>query len=166
MATIKTYYQLLNQPQTFAVDSLSIDNAYKLLMARLHPDRFVNASALEKRVAEQMSVRINEARQTLIDPLKRAQYLCQLKGLDPQARRAMPFDFLAKQMHWHEVLEEATEAADGQKLDALAQEIQAEKAQILKALEVAFDEEDNTAAALDATRELLFIEKLLTQIQR
>ena len=67
----KNYFELLNQPQTFAVDSLSLQKAKTLLLARLHPDRFVNAGPVEKRLAEQMSVQVNEAYQTLSDDVKR-----------------------------------------------------------------------------------------------
>lgn len=165
MATIKDYFSLLNQPQTFAVDSLSLDGAYKLLMARLHPDRFVNASALEKRVAEQMSVRINEAHQTLKNDLKRAQYLCTLKGMDVHERRPMPPAVLMKQMDWHEMLEAALATGDSVRMASLREEVINERAALLTQLRLAFDEEKDDAKALELTRELMFVEKLLYQIQ-
>ena len=87
---LKNFFEMLNQPQTFAVDSLSLENAYQTLMARFHPDRFVNAPIVEKRVAEQVSVRINEAYQTIKNDLSRAQYLCSLKGFNVHERRPMP----------------------------------------------------------------------------
>ena len=49
-----------------------------------HPDRFVNATDAEKRVAMQWATRANEAYQTLKNPQKRARYLCELNGVDLQ----------------------------------------------------------------------------------
>ena len=158
----KNYFQLFNQPIRFTVDVTSVERAYKLLMARLHPDRFVNASALEKRLAEQMSVRINEARQTLCDDLLRAQYMCRLQGLDPMAHRAMDVDFLIKQMQWREALEQADELGKAQLKDQILEQ----KQSTIAALTQAFDVTHQAQEALNLTRELLFIEKLLTQLNQ
>lgn len=158
----KNYFELFKQPQTFAVDAEAIESIYKLLMAKLHPDRFVNASALEKRLAEQMSVRVNEARQTLNDDLLRAQYLCRLHGLDPFAHQPMAPSFLMKQMQWREALE----SADYQQRSDLVEEICREREILLQKLQRAFDIEYDAEQALNLTRELLFIEKLLTQLNQ
>ena len=42
----KDYFSLLNQPQTFAVELSSLEAVKNVLLQRLHPDRFVTASAL------------------------------------------------------------------------------------------------------------------------
>lgn len=163
---LKNYFELLNQPQTFAVDSLSLENAYQTLMARFHPDRFVNAPIVEKRVAEQVSVRINEAYQTVKTPLARAQYLCSLKGMNVHERRPMPPAVLVKQMDWHEMLEAALATGDDGRLYDLKEEVTAERQQLLTQLQDAFDVKKDDALALELTRELMFVEKLLFTIQR
>lgn len=163
---IKNYFQMMNQPQTFAVDSLSLENAYQTLMARFHPDRFVNAPIVEKRVAEQVSVRINEAYQTIKGDLSRAQYLCSLKGQNVHERRPMPPAVLMKQMDWHEMLEAALDSGDESRLTKLQDEVLAEKKMLLAQMQEAFDVKMDDALALELTRELMFVEKLLQQIQR
>ncbi|MBO7173648.1 MAG: Fe-S protein assembly co-chaperone HscB [Burkholderiaceae bacterium] len=163
---LKNYFELLNQPQTFAVDSLSLENAYQTLMARFHPDRFVNAPIVEKRVAEQVSVRINEAYQTIKAPLARAQYLCSLKGLNVQERRPMPPAVLMKQMDWHEMLEAALATGDDGRMYDLKEEVTNERQMLLTQLQDAFDVKKDDAMALELTRELMFVEKLLLNIQR
>ena len=160
----KDFFSLLNQPQQFAVDSLSLEQAKNTLLARLHPDRFVNASALEKRLAEQMSVRVNEAYQTLTDDLKRARYLCQLHGLDVNAHRPMPADFLMKQMQWHEMLETAKATHDDRTREALMQKVLEEKEALLMSLTEAFDVKGDYNEAFDLTRKFMFISKLLAKI--
>lgn len=161
----KDFFALLNQPQRFAVDLSSLETAKNALLARLHPDRFVNASALEKRLAEQMSVRVNEAYQTLADDLSRARYLCLLRGKDVNEHKPMPAAFLMEQMRWHERLEVAEQGRDREALDALAAQVSAEQQAIIRALEEAFDVNNDTEAAYELTRKLLFVTKLLSQIQ-
>lgn len=158
----KNYFELLNQPQTFAVDSLSLQKAKTLLLARLHPDRFVNAGPVEKRLAEQMSVQVNEAYQTLSDDVKRAIYLCELNGINPLAERAMAAEFLEKQMTWHAILDDE-DLGDGARA-GLIEEICREKDDIMYRLAKALDVDHDTQAAAGATRELMFVNKLLTQI--
>ena len=160
----KNYFELLNQPRCYAVDFVSLEETKNKLLARLHPDRFVNASALEKRVAQQLAVQVNEAVATLSDDLKRAQYLCSLNGLDVNARKPMPVEFLSLQMQWHEALEQAKQGHDDQALKELKSKVSAVRQQLSKQLLRAFDEENNSSKAYELTRELMFIEKLASQI--
>ena len=162
---LKNFFEMLNQPQTFAVDSLSLENAYQTLMARFHPDRFVNAPIVEKRVAEQVSVRINEAYQTIKNDLSRAQYLCSLKGFNVHERRPMPPAVLIKQMEWHEMLEAALATGGTVRMYDLREEVTNEKKALLVRMQEAFDVQGDDALALELTRELMFVEKLLQQVQ-
>ena len=160
----KNYFELLNQPRCYAVDFVSLEETKNKLLARLHPDRFVNASTLEKRIAQQMTVQINEAVATLSDDLKRAQYLCRLNGLDVNARKPMPSDFLLRQMQWHEALEQAQESHNQKELEELKAKVISVRQTLSKRLTRAFDEEQDFAKAYELTRELMFIEKLASQI--
>ena len=85
------------------------------LQAAVHPDRFASEGAAAQRLAMQWAVRVNEAYQRLKDPLGRAAYLCELRGVPVDAERntAMPAAFLMQQMHWREALEDADDAAAG-----------------------------------------------------
>ena len=161
----KDYFELLNQPRAFAVDLSSLEAAKKTLLTRLHPDRFVNASALEKRIAQQMSGQVNEAYRTLSDALLRAQYLCKLAGLDVNDHRPMPADFLMRQMQWHEALEVSQASKDESTKEALFAEVMKERARLIEKIGEAFDQEHDEKKAYEATRELMFITKLLAQIQ-
>ena len=160
----KDYFELLNQPRRYAVDFVSLEAAKTKLLARLHPDRFVSASALEKRIAQQLTVKVNEAYATLADDLKRAQYLCKLAGLDVNARKAMPPEFLMRQMMWHEALEAAQESDNETLRCELNYKVKAERETLLAALTQAFDETSDMTRAYELTRELMFIEKLASQI--
>ena len=163
--TSKNYFELLNQPQTFAVDLSSLETVKTALLSRLHPDRFVTASALEKRIAQQMSVQVNEAYRVLADDLLRAQYLCKLKGFDVNEHRPMPADFLMRQMQWHEALDNCEQKGDESLRLALCEEVKLERDKLIERVGKAFDETRNDDIAFEATRELMFVNKLLAQIQ-
>jgi len=78
---MQNHFDLFQLPQQFAVDTAALDAAYREVQGRVHPDRFVNASDAEKRVAMQWATSANEAYQKLKKPLKRAAYLCELNGV-------------------------------------------------------------------------------------
>ena len=63
------------------------------------------------------------------DPVQRAQYLCELNGVDLQteSNTAMPPAFLMQQMEWREALERRPAAKDVDALAALDDELRAER---------------------------------------
>ncbi|HEY8357226.1 MAG TPA: Fe-S protein assembly co-chaperone HscB, partial [Ramlibacter sp.] len=113
-------FHLFDLPERFAQDGTAIAARWKELQREAHPDKFAAKGGAAQRVALQWSVRINEAYQRLKDPLKRAAYLCELRGapIAAESNTAMPAAFLMEQMEWREALDEA----DGEPaLDVLAQ---------------------------------------------
>ena len=112
----------------------------------------------------QWSVRINEAYQRLKDPLKRAAYLCELRGapIEAENNTAMPADFLMQQMAWREALDEAPGETQ---LQDLERELSAARAQILTDIEHGLDDADDAAAAARQVRALMFIERFAQDVQ-
>ena len=102
-------FELFGLPRRFALGREEVDARWKALQAEVHPDRFVADGAAAQRLAMQRAVRVNEARQRLRDPLRRAAYLCELLGAPIRAEdnTAMPGDFLMQQMAWREALDDA-----------------------------------------------------------
>ena len=97
-----------------AIDRVALDARWRELQGEVHPDRFAAQGAAAQRVAMQWAVRVNEAYQRLKDPLRRAAYLCELRGapIDAERNTAMPQAFLMQQMQWREGLDEATTLAE------------------------------------------------------
>ena len=93
-------FTLFGLAPRFALDRAALDDCWRALQARVHPDRFVGEGAAAQRIAMQWAVRVNEAYQRLRDPLKRGAYLCELRGAPIQAENntAMPGAFLMQQM--------------------------------------------------------------------
>jgi molecular chaperone HscB len=106
----------------------------------------------------QWSVRINEAYQRLKEPIKRAAYLCELRGAPIAAENntAMPAQFLVEQMEWREALDDAH---GQQELDALEAQLGRARKQALQRIARLLDEEGDAPAAAQQVRALMFIER-------
>lgn len=163
---MQNHFELFQLPAQFDVDMAQLDSAYREIQGRVHPDRFVNASDAEKRVAMQWATRANEAYQTLRHPQQRAQYLCELNGVDLQteSNTAMPMDFLMQQMELREALGDARAAKDGAALDALDAQVRGERKARLAQVGKLLDAGDYAAAA-QGVRALMFLDKFGDELQ-
>ena len=157
-------FTLFAVPARFAQDRAAIDARWKELQREAHPDRFAAQGSAAQRVAMQWSVRINEAYQRLKDPLKRAAYLCELRGAPIRAEdnTAMPADFLMQQMQWRESLDEAH---DAQALDRLTDELQTARREALAQIESMLDARNDAPAAAQQVRRLMFIERFAHDVE-
>ncbi|WP_180683353.1 Fe-S protein assembly co-chaperone HscB [Tepidicella baoligensis] len=156
-------FTLFGLPPRFRLDRAVLDERWKQLQRRVHPDRFAHQGAAAQRVAMQWSVRINEAYARLKDPLKRAAYWCELQGVPVNAEdnTAMPAAFLMQQMEWREALDEANDEATLERL--LAETRQARDA-CLSELAKAIDERGDAQAAVGQVRALMFIERFAEEV--
>ncbi|MCH8180999.1 MAG: Fe-S protein assembly co-chaperone HscB [Proteobacteria bacterium] len=157
-------FTLLGLPRTFALDRSQLDAAWKALQAKVHPDRFAAEGGAAQRLAMQWAVRVNEAHQRLKDPLKRAGYLCELGGapVRSESNTAMPGDFLMQQMQWREALEDAGSAPE---VEALEDEVNAQRRERIQRLGELLDVQSAHAAAAQEVRALMFIDRLLEEIE-
>ncbi len=158
-------FTLFGLPQQQALDGVALDSCRRELQAQVHPDRFASEGAAAQRVAMQWAVRVNEAYQRLKDPLKRAAYLCELRGVPVDAERntAMPTSFLMQQMQWREALDEAADPAAVEALDAeVLRDERAMHAQLTDLLDVQRD----TVAAAAQVRALMFVARFRQDIEK
>lgn len=111
------HFQRLGMMPGFEVDLSELERHYFGFQRRLHPDRFAGKSAKEKLLSQQQAMALNEAYETLKDPLKRAVYLLKLKGRKAdEADGATISDpkLLMEQMEAREALMEADSAEEVQ----------------------------------------------------
>ena len=157
---MQNHFELFQIPARFSIDLGALDAAYRDVQGQVHPDRFVNATDAEKRVAMQWATRANEAYQTLKNPQKRAQYLCELNGVDlkTESNTAMPMAFLMQQMEWREALGEARAGKDMVALESLESEVGSERKARLAEVGKQLDAGDFEHAA-QGVRALMFLEK-------
>ncbi len=157
-------FELFGLPERFGQDRAAIDARWKELQREAHPDRFSAQGQAAQRVAMQWSVRINEAYQRLKDPLKRAAYLCELRGapINAENNTAMPAQFLIEQMEWREALDEAAGEAD---LEVLDDQLTQSRQEALQRIERLLDEQGDPAAAAQQVRGLMFVERFGQDVQ-
>ena len=143
-----------------------LENNFRKIQSESHPDRFVTASSAEKLSAMQRATLTNEAYQCLKSPANRAKYLLELQGITAisETNTAMPTDFLMQQMEWREATEDAVSAKNISALDNLLAEIQVEAKSLQENLVCFLDVQKDYASATDATRKLIFIDKVSEDI--
>ena len=137
-------------PQTpFTPDLKSLRKEFLSLQAKAHPDLVPSD---QKRQAEALSARINEAYKTLQDPLKRAQYLlAQFHGIDVEDESAKLSEnsLLMEVMEAREAVEEVEEEEE---LVGLREENNGRIEASVKTLDEAFGKGDLERAAQEAIR--------------
>lgn len=158
-------FTLFGLPRRFALDRAELDQRWRALQAKAHPDRFSAEGAAAQRVAMQWAVRINQAHQRLKEPLRRAAYLCELQGAPIEAERntAMPVSFLQQQMAWREALEEA---GDEPAVLALDEQVARHEAELLRGIGQLLDEQGDAPAAAERVRALMFVQKVRADLGR
>lgn len=158
-------FTLFELPARHALDRTVLDTRRRELQGQVHPDRFAAEGAAAQRLAMQWAVRVNEAYQRLKDPISRAAYLCDLRGVPVEAERntAMPTAFLMQQMQWREALEEATTSGE---VAALDEQVQQDEATMRTRLTELLDGQNDTAAAAAQVRALMFVARFRQDIER
>jgi len=156
-------FDLFGVPATFRQDLALLDERWKDLQRNAHPDRFAAQGAAAQRLAMQWSVRINEAYRRLRSPLKRAAYLCEMHGapISAETNTAMPAEFLMQQMEWRESLDDASDTAA---VDALQAEVDAARQSALARCGALLDEQHDYPAAAAQVRALMFLARFADDI--
>lgn len=159
------YFTLFQLEPQFDIDTDSLEQNYRTLAARFHPDRFASASAFEQKQAVMMSSTVNEAYRTLKNPTDRAAYLLRQQGIDADAPEHTSFapEFLMQQMEWRETLAEARGGQDQTALSALDKEISGAQQELWRDLREAFLRQQYEDAA-QLVRQGRFLDKLKKEI--
>lgn len=160
------FFSLFDLPRLFAIDLSELEHRYREVQGLVHPDKFAGRSDAERRQSMQWATRANEGFMTLKKPLERAKYLLVLAGHDVQAESntAMPTDFLIEQMEWREAVGEAKAGGDHHELEHLHHRLSQDMAARYAELTELFDQQSDFVAATDRVRRLMFLEKLLQEI--
>jgi molecular chaperone HscB len=158
-------FELFGLPRRFAMERRELDERWRAVQTKVHPDRFAVEGAAAQRVAMQWAMRVNEAYRRLKDPVERATQLCQLAGvvIDRHDNAAMPREFLMQQMQWREALEEA---ADVVAVHALQADVEQHRKRLLDDLRVDLDVRSDAVAAAASVRSLMFVDRFLDDLHR
>jgi molecular chaperone HscB len=165
------YFELLGVEPKLSLDAFDLEQRFYALSRKLHPDRFVRATAAEREQAVEASALLNDAYRTLRNPIARAEYLLKQQGFEAGDAPQAPPELLEEVFELNEALalvREGGEAArpqlerDWQRFLALLGETDAR----IDALGARYDEGD--PAALEELRTVLmrrrYIANLLSQV--
>ena len=166
----RNYFELFGMPAGFLLDTAELSARYRELQKVVHPDRYAASGEHSRRLSLQGATMVNEAYETLKDPLRRAQYLLGLKGVDTDAGKQTIDDpeFLMQQMELREALADVPGASDPQaELDGLLREIatmiKAQVAQLAVQFEASSPEQ--LAAAAKTLQKMQFLNKLRAEAE-
>jgi molecular chaperone HscB len=163
---MQNHFELFGLEPGYALEPERLERSYLEIQARIHPDRFAHAGDADRRASMQWTTRVNEAYRTLKDPVERARYLLELKGVDVafETNTAMPADFLGRQLELREALELAQGKKDTGALDCLRSELRSDAEELKRALGETIDAKRDYAAAAGLVRKLKFLDRLDAEI--
>ena len=138
------HFARLGLPAALDLEPAALDRAYFALQRRWHPDRFVARPSDERARASSEAAALNDAYRTLKDPLSRAVYLAELRGVElpGDGKTIDDPDLLMEAMETREALHEA---ATSDAVDALAVQAKRQAQEALEELADLFLHEDKPA---------------------
>lgn len=156
------FFELLDLPENFDVDLAALEKAYFEAQRKYHPDRLVKADEAARMKAIQQSMQVNDAYDTLKNPLARAEYLLMLKGVvsfDEDSTVQNPA-LLMEMMELREQMQDA--ASDGRALLQLIGDAKKSASACVQEIGQAFINEDYQAAQAGHLR-LQYLHKALEE---
>jgi molecular chaperone HscB len=158
-------FATLGIARAFDVDLVAVEKTHRELSRALHPDRYVGATASERRQTLAKAVEVNEAWRIVRDPIRRAEALLQLRGVEVRESREPPQapEFLMEMMEQREALSEARQARDLEAVRRLAKAIEGRERDVLRALSEGFAA-GGTATLVVKLGELRFYRRFLEEV--
>ena len=161
------HFEVLGLPRSFAIDGKALEERHRELTRLLHPDRHAAGGAGARRLALEKTIAVNDAYRTLKDPVRRAVYLLQDRGVDLSEsgahRQALPESALLEVMELREELAEARAAKDPARVSALAARVRADREAALAELGRAFAADDIARATTQVAR-IRYTDRFLDEV--
>ena len=145
-------FDRLGFPHTFEIDLALLERRYFDMQRRLHPDRFAAKSPRERALSQQQAASINEAYETLKEPLSRAIALLRHAGRNAASNdqgTIADTALLTEMMEMREALAEVDSPAEA---EAVGKRAEADLAVCGRALADAFIAHDLDGAERQVTR--------------
>jgi molecular chaperone HscB len=162
----QSYFELFGLPAAFEIDRARLRSEQRRLQADYHPDRHVNGSDRDRRLSVQVASWINQAHETLQDPVKRARYLLEISGAEIPDDSATTSDtaFLMEQIELREEIETCRGGADGLQRSQQVAEQLVHRADVLAVEFVASFTADELVKATQISHKMQFIQRLQLQL--
>ncbi|HCN95664.1 co-chaperone HscB [Leclercia sp. J807] len=161
------YFTLFGLPAGYEIDTQALAARFQDLQRQYHPDKFASGTQAEQLAAVQHSATINQAWQTLRNPLSRAEYLLSRHGFDLSSEQHTVRDtaFLMEQLELREELDEIEQAKDEARLERLIKRV---KGMFDTRHQQMVDQLNNETwdVAADSVRKLRFLDKLRSSAEQ
>uniref|UniRef100_A0A6B2LEW1 J domain-containing protein n=1 Tax=Arcella intermedia TaxID=1963864 RepID=A0A6B2LEW1_9EUKA len=153
-----SFFDFFSLPASFEIDTKLLQDRFRQLQKKLHPDRFTRKSEKERKFSQEQSSSLNTAYKILSHDLLRAQYMLKLRGHDvlAEGKTLLDPELLAEVLEVREDLDNADTLQDIQKV-SLDNQIKYSK--IVKELAKNFAESDFDSAKKN-TIHLQYISKI------
>jgi molecular chaperone HscB len=122
------HFLLFGLPRKLWIEMSALEKRFLELSWKLHPDKFVNASAEEQELSLKGSSELNDAYRVLRDPVARVEYLLEIEGMRKEGERKQqaPPELLEEVFELNESLDELRDAkASGSDLASLKSRLEA-----------------------------------------
>ncbi|AVV82131.1 co-chaperone HscB [Shewanella putrefaciens] len=165
------YFELFKFSPAFDIDTAVLAERYRELQRAVHPDKFAHDTEQQKLLSVQRTAQVNDGYQTLKDPIRRAEHLLSLRGIDLSHETTTVKDtvFLMQQMEWREALEDIRHSTDPQEsIDELYQSFAEYRAKLTHMLTAQLNssKDEDALLAADQVRKLKFMAKLHDELTR
>lgn len=162
----QTYFELFGLEPVFDLDISDLQVEQKRLQASYHPDRYIGANERDKRLSTQIASWVNQAYETLQDPVKRSRYLLEISGatIPDDSSTTSDTEFLMEQIELREAVEASRQGSDPlgdcQRLESELER----RAELLAAEFVSHFESGDLDAAVSSSRKMQFIQRIQQQL--
>lgn len=147
---MQNLFEILGLPVAFELNLKTLERSYFDAQRQWHPDRFVGKPESERADAAHRSVLINDAYETLKNPLERARHMLELRGVFIDDTTNPPADLLMEMMELRERIHDSAE--DGKTLFVIIEDIKKRAAISTQAITDAFATDDIKAAEEEVLR--------------
>ena len=164
--TGQNYFELFGLNPVFDIDQAVLHGAQQRLQASFHPDRHVGSSDTDKRLSVQIASRVNQAFETLRDPVKRSRYLLELNGanLPDDSATTADAEFLMEQIELREQVESCRQGEDAFERSEKIESRLKQRADHLARDFVEHFSKGDLDAAIDSSRKMQFIQRIQQQL--
>ena len=164
----QNYFEIFSIDVSTDLDISRLNEKNRELQQQVHPDRFATGTDVEKREAMQKTSLVNEAFNTLKDPVSRLQYMLSLKGVDMNAETDTTMDgaFLMEQMEFREDIANVRSQKNPlDVLDAMSADLNVKSADLISSFAEHYQQE-NLQKAREVVRKLQFLNKAQKEINQ
>ena len=159
-------FELLGVEKRFDLDLAKTEKQHRELSRALHPDRYAQASASERRAVLEKAASVNEAWRIVRDPIRRAEALFELRGVpvgETNEPKPAP-DFLMEVLDEREALSEARAKKDLERVSAIGEKMTARKNATEAKLAAGFAGDGDLKPLVPLLGELRFYRRFLEEV--